>query len=544
MDDEGSLVQRKGFLVECKTDLDCFSRCGTHPVSGTHYVCTHNLDLYSLAGYSKSAYKRALAESDAHRASGKPHTKVWLPSSNDESFYLMDEPGDDEYDIQRGTGVCTDTHIDYLNTGCLDSEGAKATLSISGCSGRAFGWSTFFCGVEVDYDEDYVTDAALSTGSLLYPRTLVEEAQVNGKTMMRVTCGDPFTCTRKCDRMERTARDGGLPAPTACALCSPPCPTNIGMSVVTFVKAFRDDVVSAIELARICMDPTACVCQVFMMIKPAWIDNLPNEIQECSVADLMMMILDKVAVALISLLETSVNGAFIDPINKLLKPMKDVKIDLGFTSIKPFDFLQLIGRLCIPYKDIKDCKSAQDHADLAALLGCSFTDASLWKRCYYERVKSICLQDDDALERYQDLFEGPTSTDLQAQFQEIVGDSFQTIDPSMQALFDGANQEVNVAAQDICSDLGRGSLSFDKAIMACLFHHVEGFCPSGDDDENIPTFLKTLRWKLDEVVWDWAATPPPPPPVVHGSFEDLVQADPEGMELARDKILELWPQLS
>jgi len=114
----------------------------------------------------------------------------------------------------------------------------------------------------------------------------------------------------------------------------------------------------------------------------------------------------------------------------------------------------------------------------------------------------------------------------------------------MQALFNGANQDVNTAAQDICADLTRGSISFDQAILACFFHHVESFCPDADDDENIPTFLKTLRWKLDEVIFDWRASPPPPPPVVHGPYEDLLQADPEGMELAREKMLEFWPQLS
>lgn len=154
-----------------------------------------------------------------------------------------------------------------MHTGCMDANGAKATMAISGCSGRAFGWTTFFCGVEVDYDEDYVSDVAISSGSLTYPRTLVEEAQVNGKTLLRVTCGDPIECQNKCYQMERTARDGGLPAPTACALCTPPCPTNIGSSIVMFVQAFRDDVISAIQLAAICLNPTACVCQVFMMVR-------------------------------------------------------------------------------------------------------------------------------------------------------------------------------------------------------------------------------------------------------------------------------------
>tara|TARA_Y100000389_G_scaffold83315_1_gene79865 strand:+ start:1176 stop:1703 length:528 start_codon:yes stop_codon:yes gene_type:complete len=136
-----------------------------------------------------------------------------------------------------------------------------------------------------------------------------------------------------------------------------------------------------------------------MLLRPAWIDNLPNELQECSAPDILMMILDKVAVALLGLLETIVNGAFIDPINAILKPVKNVKIGfnikipvinkrIGF-EVKPFDFIKLIGRLCIPYKDIKDCRSEAELAELAALLGCSWDDKQLWKRCYYERVRPL-----------------------------------------------------------------------------------------------------------------------------------------------------------
>jgi len=32
--------------------------------------------------------------------------------------------------------------------------------------------------------------------------------------------------------------------------------------------------------------------------------------------------------------------------------------------------------------------------------------------------------------------------------------------------------------------------------------------------------------------------------VKHGPYEDLLKADPGGMELAREKMLEFWPQLS
>ena len=131
-----------------------------------------------------------------------------------------------------------------------------------------------------------------------------------------------------------------------------------------------------------------------MLLKPAWIDNLPNEIKECSAPDILMMILDKVAVAMIGLIETSVNTIVIDPINKVLKPIKEVTIGktwdifgakFGF-EFKPFGFIRLMDRLCIPYKDIKDCRSEKEMAELAALLGCSWDDKNLWKRCYYERV--------------------------------------------------------------------------------------------------------------------------------------------------------------
>lgn len=66
---------------------------------------------------------------------------------------------------------------------------------------------------------------------------------------------------------------------------------------------------------------------------------------------------------------------------------------------------------------------------------------------------------------YKNLFEGDSPDELKAKYEAIVGDSFDVIDPSMQQLFDNANQDVNTAAQNICGDLGRGSLSLDQAIL-------------------------------------------------------------------------------
>ena len=261
LNEKGETVERKGFHMECTTDLDCFSRCGSHPVTGMHYVCTHKLELYSHAGYSKKAYKSLVADGVALRAKGEAHVQVWLPEAHDENFYLMEEAGDDKFDIERGTGVCTDTHIDYMHTGCMDGAGALSTMSLTGCSGKAFGWANFFCGSEVDFDEDFVSNVGISARTILYPRVLVEESMINGKAQLRQTCWNPLDCMDKCDYMERHARDNGLPAPTACALCDPPCPSNIGETLVSMVTALRDDIVSAIRLAVICLNPVACVCQ-------------------------------------------------------------------------------------------------------------------------------------------------------------------------------------------------------------------------------------------------------------------------------------------
>ena len=394
--------------------------------------------------------------------------------------------------------MCTDVHYDYMHTGCDSQVGSQITMGLTSCWPKAHPRGSVLCGVLVDIDEDYVHSVGIDVRSLLFPRTLVEEAQVNGITQQRIVCYHELDCMDKCDYYARKAHSGGLPSPPACALCSPPCPNNIAETVLTAVRALGYDIITAIRLAALCLNPVACVCQVFMLLRPAWIDNLPNELQECSAPDIMMMILDKVAVALLSLLETIVNGAFVDPINKILKPIKEVKIGasikipvinkkVGF-EVKPFDFIKLMKRLCIPYKDIKDCKSEAELAELAALLGCSWDDKQLWKRCYYERVnraracrrrpptfsatlvphaqvKSICLADDEMVNGYKDLFQPDSQDELMAQYEAIVGDSFDVVDPSMQQLFDGANQQVNEAAQNICGDLTRGSLSLDKAIL-------------------------------------------------------------------------------
>ena len=226
-----------------------------------HYVCTHDVQLYSQAGYGKDAYKAQVAANVQLKAAGEPHPKIWLPDDNNQDFYLLDMPGDDKYDIERGTGVCTDVHYDYMHTGCSSVEGARATQAIAACPFKAMPGRSFLCGILIDVDEDYVHDVGISAISLIYPRVLVEEAQVNGITQQRITCWNPLDCEDTCNHMARTAHSGGLPSPPACALCDMPCPNNAAETIFTAVRALGDDIITAIRLAALCLNPMACVCQ-------------------------------------------------------------------------------------------------------------------------------------------------------------------------------------------------------------------------------------------------------------------------------------------
>lgn len=93
LDQKGHPILRNGFMVECRTDLDCMSRCGTHPISGHHYACTHNVELYTHAGYSSEVYENLSATAETFKATGRPHLKIWLADPEDSSFYLIEEPG-------------------------------------------------------------------------------------------------------------------------------------------------------------------------------------------------------------------------------------------------------------------------------------------------------------------------------------------------------------------------------------------------------------------------------------------------------------------
>ena len=494
-------------------------------------MCTHNPEFYSYAGEGRDAYEHLVEEEAAHRAANKPHRRVWRSSHQDPHFYFVDEPGDDIMDPKDGsTGVCTDMHMDYANSGCLDPVGASVTMSLVGTAMRySAKYKSMFCGILIEHgDSDFFTDVGISEVSLVYPRTLVHAAQVNGVERAAVTCWNPLDCERKCDFFRTHSRDGGLTEPAACALCDPLVPSNLLTWVIEVRDAIQDDVTTALRLAAICLNPVACVCQVFMMVKPAWIDSLPNEVLKCRAGDMFGLLVERILIMIIEMAEGIINEHI----------MAFLRNSVGWIGVK-------VNDICIPYKDQKLCPS--DPKALEALFGCSTVDPQAHKRCFYERQRAICLGQDDARDRYEELFDSPTASELQQQFKEIVGDSYDSIPPAMlQAFKDAGTTETgfNRAAATLCDGSLKNSMTLDEIILSCVFNNIESFCPGAKDDDDLDTYLREVQWKIPHVRWDYTASPPPPPPSQFGGFHDLVAADPDGMEELREMLLECWPSLT
>ena len=126
-------------------------------------MCTKGLKLYTHAGYDRNALLKIEAAAQAAERSNTPFAKAYVPEPDDPDFYVLMEPGDvcdsptrtalqtctchtnancalpqDKFDVPEGYGTCTDTNIAFGHTGCMDSNGAKFSLAVTGCFGRAF----------------------------------------------------------------------------------------------------------------------------------------------------------------------------------------------------------------------------------------------------------------------------------------------------------------------------------------------------------------------------------------------------------------------
>lgn len=478
LDDKGEPILRSGFMVGCDTTSDCYSRCGEHPIHGQNYVCTKNPRFYSWYVLNES-------------------------SSN---AFFIDEPGDERFDVEDHTkGVCTDVRMDFMHTGCESRAGAAAIVGMVGCTAK-MGWNRAYCGALVERSGPDFLQSAISEASLDYPRILVPGGVFNGIPIQEVRCDDETACVNKCELYNRGARQGGLPAPEACALCEPICPSNIGTSLMDTVQALAADINTALKITRICLGELGfggCICNVFMMLKPAWINNLPSPQHKCKGGNIFGLLVSKIVQLYARLSDDAINGLIIDPINNFLNGLPWPLDNVG----RPIPRACLSGAFNPPRYDCN--YGAFNNQNL---LGCyDSTGYAAQHQCFFTRQRSICMDNSDRYERYQDLFRAPDAEELENRYSDIIGDSYELVDPTFNSLMQqvsNAQPDLDVAeAMQLCDASLMDSMDLDEIIVVCIFTFIEGFCPSSDSSERFQTFLNAEAvWQLPTVVFDWKAT--------------------------------------
>ena len=294
-------------------------------------------------------------------------------------------------------------------------------------------------------------DVSISSESLEYPRTLVASNNINGAAQREVTCADESDCVNKCSRFKRVARNGGLPEPAGCALCYAVCPSNFGTSLTDAISALTQDISSAIRIASKCIGDSGfggCICNIFLALKPAWIDVLPSPQERCEGGNIFGLLANKILELALTSVEDAVNGFIIDPLNYAIRAVVGWIPFIGSNAPQ-------IPRACFTGFWKPGGKCFLGDNDMAAYFGCYGTDRSVaHKMCYWARQKSICMGADGTYGRYKALFTSPSGDELEAKYQKIAGDGYNVIDPTFKAVFNSVRNSVQredvTAAQDIC----------------------------------------------------------------------------------------------
>ena len=433
-----------------------------------------------------------------------------------------------------------DTRYDLQHTECPTPVSSAVMMAISGCPARTRA-GYILCGMSITRSPSDFLDVGIDYGSLAWPRVLSEAKEIGGVAHEQITCQDPQVCKAQCANFAERARPGGLDIPAGCALCDAICPINILTTLGDAVEALAVDIATTVRLFLTCVGPggpAACVCQIMMLLKPAWVENLPTNKMKCKGGDIFGLIVGKITDVVLNWVEQAVNGIldFIEPIL------------CGLTWGGVCD----IAPVCYTHtENVYRCKHAWGGDTLPWLLGCGFNDdVDEAKRCFFDRQRSICMEGDPSrYNRYQNLFEAPSTEELENEFFDIVGSSFSEIPPSLAAAFDNLQQESSNdlftnAAKSLCDSGLWSSMDIDEIIVVCMFHYMESFCPVAPEEIQFDPFLKELRFELPKVVWDWSANPPPPPPrTTRNAIEQYTDADPEGVELVEAALAECFPAL-
>jgi hypothetical protein len=473
LDAQGNPKLRTGFMVGCRTSSDCTSRCKKHPITGMDFVCTKNAQFYSRYVINRSMTEHDFAintEQIAPVASAglligqvaqaaKLEYKArrrWipLPGSTERKVYLANEPGDDSFDVETSEqmGVCTDIRYDFQHTQCESVAASAVILGLVGCTAK-LGWVRAYCGARLERTgPDFLDDVSISSESLSWPRTLVAANTIGGAAQREVECSDETDCMNKCDRFRRIARNGGLPEPAGCALCDAVCPSNLGTTVTDVVAALTQDIANAVRLASRCVGDSGfggCICNIFMMLKPAWIDTLPSPRERCEGGNIFGLLASKILELALTAVESAINGFVIDKVNAAMRAV------VGWIPFVNGDAAPQIPQACLTaFWNPRPSQCSRGEGEMAAL-GCYGNEGeAAHKMCYVARQKAICAGADGAYARYKSLFTAPSGDALEAQYRAVAGGSFNAIDPAFQSVFNSIQNSVQsddvTAAQDIC----------------------------------------------------------------------------------------------
>lgn len=188
--------------------------------------------------------------------------------------------------------------------------------------------------------------------------------------------------------------------------------------------------------------------------------------------DVFNLLVGKITDLILKHVENTVNW-FINQINNVICSFK--LIGAKCPALK---------EVCITVEyDVYRCRLGPYHAAaLEESLGCSFSEETdEAARCYFARQRSICMGGWDGVgdasraNRYKNLFSAPDITQLQKQFSDIVGDSFEYITPAIQSTMAnvnkvGATDIFTEQASEICDESLRQSMTLDESERAPSEH--------------------------------------------------------------------------
>jgi hypothetical protein len=309
----GKPRKRSGYMVPCATDTDCFTACGLHPDTGLQYRCTRSPTFYSFHVINGSLTEETLALALASQSTSLPVTTdvesqeyklsvlesrpKWIPMPDTvkTKAYYVDEPGDDVFDPPPGSlGVCTDVAYQYQHTNCQSRAGAAAIVGLAFCPLK-LATNLAFCGAQIERIGPDFLASSISARSLEFPRVLTVPGSVHDKAHGALTCADPLECSDKCGRLARTSRNG-LDIPPGCALCDSICPSNGATSLFDTIEAVSVDIANAVRVLTKCLSngPVGCICNILMVLKPAWIDILPTPQERCAGGNIFGLLANKI----------------------------------------------------------------------------------------------------------------------------------------------------------------------------------------------------------------------------------------------------------